>query len=578
MNSADDCPPDRTSIVEALEKIAARQPARIAVTHLRMDGDSQSLTYGDLDRRARGIASWLLGRNAQNRRVLLAHPTGLDFIAAFFGCLYAGAHPVPLVSRLRSRHIQRLSAIAADCQATIALSDSATLAQLAGVEAMRSGLIWAASDSIASAGEGDRATPVEVHAVAYLQYTSGSTSLPRGVRISHRNLISNLRELETSYRLGPDDVFVSWLPHFHDMGLVGSLLLSVYLGARCVVFSPLHFMQRPARWLQAISDFRGSFSVAPNFAYEQCLRKITPDEQQPFDLSSWRVAANGAEPIRAETHRRFLATFATNGLRPEALCPCYGLAEATLMVSTSRPWIRARIISFDRDSIARHHPVAVATEQPGALELVGCGPPTDGLEVVIVDPQKGQPVAPGAIGEIWVKGESVAESYCQSPETAADSFGARLPDSDGPYLRTGDLGFLHDGELFITGRLKDLIIIHGRNLYPQDIEHTAQSGRPALVSGRGVAFGVDIDNEERLVLVQEVRSRAAASIIGEVRAAIVQEHEVHPYGILLVARGTIPVTSSGKLARRQTRDLLLKGELEPLAEWYAAEYPALAPQ
>jgi acyl-CoA synthetase (AMP-forming)/AMP-acid ligase II len=364
------------------------------------------------------------------------------------------------------------------------------------------------------------------------------------------------------------------------MGLVGKLLLSVYLGARCVIFSPLHFMQRPARWLQAITDFHGSVSAAPNFGYELCLSKITPDEQQTFDLSSWRVALNGAEPVRAETHRRFLAAFAPNGLRPEALCPCYGLAEATLMVSTSRPGACARVISFDRESLSTDHPVPTAPDRPGAVALVGCGPPAEGQRVAIVDQQDGQLVAPGAIGEIWVTGDSVADGYYQSSEATADTFGARSPDGDGPYLRTGDLGFLHEGELFISGRLKDLIIIHGRNVHPHDIEQTAQAGRPALVAGRGVAIGVDLGGEERLMLVQEVLSRASAegaTIMESIRAAIAQEHEVHPSAILLVAPGSIPVTSSGKLARLRTRDLVLKGEISPLAQWYSPECPKLAP-
>jgi acyl-CoA synthetase (AMP-forming)/AMP-acid ligase II len=564
-----------TSIADILERHATLQSAKIAITHLKADRDLANLTYGELDRRACSVAAWLLEHKAQNQRVILAYPTGLDFIVAFFGCLYAGAHPVPLASQLRPRHIPRFTAVAADCEAAIALTDSVNLAQLADFAPAGKGLCWAASDRFDVADGRPGTIPFEGRSLAYLQYTSGSTSLPRGVRISHRNLMSNLRELATSYGVGGDEVFVSWLPHFHDMGLVCKLLLSVYLGARCVVFAPLHFLQRPIRWLSAISDFHGTFSAAPNFAYELCLQKIAPDERRALDLSSWRVALNGAEPVRAETHRRFLAAFSPSGLRPEAPCPGYGLAEATLMVSTSRPWHCALIKSFDRESIARGQPHPAGPDQSDARSLVGCGPPTEGLRVAIVDPGNGRLVEPGAIGEIWVSGDSVAEGYLKSPNASGTTFAARLPDGDGPWLRTGDLAFLHDGELFIAGRLKDLIIIHGRNLHPQDIEQTAQAGRASLIVGRGAAFGVDVGGEERLAIVQEVLGPSAAecaAIMKAIRAAVAQEHDVHPSVILLVAPGSIPVTSSGKLARSRTRDLLLKGDLTPVAEWYSQDF------
>jgi acyl-CoA synthetase (AMP-forming)/AMP-acid ligase II len=581
MSSASNDPAARSSIVEILRQTAVRQPDRTAITYLRADRQRDILTYADLDRRARGIAAWLLDRQAKDQRVILAHPMGLDFIAAFFGCLYAGAQPVPQASYLRPRNIQKLSAVAADCQAVIALTDSPTLTRLAESGAMDklddgTGLSWAASDRIAPADGSVSPATAGTPSLAYLQYTSGSTSHPRGVRISHGNLMAHLRDLARAYRLGVGDVLVSWLPHFHDMGLVGMPLLSVYLGAHCVIFSTLQFIQRPARWLQAISDFHGTISTAPNFGYELCLNRIAPEERQVFDLSSWRVALNGAEPVRPGTHRRFLAAFAANGLRPEALSPCYGLAEATLMVSSSRPWLPARIVAFDRDSIARRRPAPTAMAGADAIEMAGCGPPSDGVRVAIVDPQDGRPVAEGAIGEIWVKGESVAEGYFAAPEATAGTFGARLADGDGPYLRTGDLGFFHDGELFIAGRIKDLIIVNGRNLYPQDIEQSVQSGRPALIAGRGAAFPIEVAGQERLVLVQELHRHAAidpAMLITEIRAAILGEHDVHPAAIFLVKPGTVMLTSSGKLARHAMRELLLKGELATLAEWHDDDWP-----
>jgi acyl-CoA synthetase (AMP-forming)/AMP-acid ligase II len=338
------------------------------------------------------------------------------------------------------------------------------------------------------------------------------------------------------------------------------------------MLSPLQFMQRPARWLQAITDFRGTISAAPNFAYDLCTAKVTPVQRQTLDLASWRLALNGAETVRAETHRRFLAAFAGCGLKQQALSPCYGLAEATLMVSSSPRSRAARIVAFDRASLLARQPVPATggSASASASELVGCGPPNEGTQIAIVEPGAGTPAPPGAIGEILVKGASVAEGYFASPEATAATFGARLADGDGPYLRTGDLGFIHQGELFITGRLKDLIILNGRNLHPQDIEQTVQAGRAALIAGRGAAFAIDSGGHERLVLVQELRRHASedlGELITALRAIIVSEHEAQASAILLVAPGTLPLTSSGKLARHAARELFLSGKLVPLAAW-----------
>jgi acyl-CoA synthetase (AMP-forming)/AMP-acid ligase II len=581
MNIAPNSPIADSTIVAILRQRAAREPDRTAFIHLISDHERESLTYGELDRRAAGIARWLIEHGAGGKRVILAHPTGLAFIAAFFGCLYAGAQAVPQPAYLRPRHLQKLAAIASDCGAAMGLTDSATLGRLLGARLKDSkGLAWTASDQIAPADGSAPLPPVEAHSLAYLQYTSGSTAAPRGVCISHANLMAHLSDLTRSYGAGPDDVLVSWLPHFHDMGLVGKPLFAVYLGASCVMLSPLQFMQRPARWLQAITDFRGTISAAPNFAYELCAAKIAPDQRQSLDLSHWRLALNGAEPVRAETHRRFLAAFAPQDLQPQALSPCYGLAEATLMVSTSLPSQPARIVAFDRASILARKPLPA--NGANAVELVGCGPPNAGVRVAIIDPDMGAEVSDGAIGEIWVKGASIAEGYFVAPEASAETFGARLGNDEGPYLRTGDLGFLHEGELFIAGRLKDLIIVNGRNLYPQDIEQSAQAGQPALIAGRGAAFGVDRGEGERLVLVQELHREVAghkvadldmSALITEMRAAILNEHEVHAAAILLTAPGTLPVTSSGKLARHAARDLFLAGRLIHLAAWHEPGWP-----
>ncbi len=542
------------AIVEILRQRAWREPERVAFIHLKSDDERESLTYGALHRRAAGIATWLGERGTAGERAILAYPCGFDFIAAFFGCLYAGVQPVPLPAYTRPRHLAKLAAVAANCRAHLALSDRATLQRLGDTRA--AGLDWIASDEIAPAD--DFAGRGELPALAYLQYTSGSTAEPRGVCITHANLMAHLGVLTRAYSVDADDVLVSWLPHFHDMGLVGKPLFAVFAGAPCVLMSPLQFMQKPLRWLQAITEFRGSVSAAPNFAYELCLAKIAPPERRGLDLSSWRVALNGAEPVRPDTHRRFMAAFAASGLKPEALSPCYGLAEATLMVSSS-PIVRpARIERFD------------------GRELVSCGPPNDGVAVAIVDPETGADAPSGATGEIWVKGASIAAGYFASPAATAETFAAHRQNGEGPYLRTGDLGFFHEGELFIAGRLKDLIIVNGRNLHPQDVEQSAQQDCPAVVAGRGAAFAVDVAGQERLVLVQELHRHAMAGgasidlamLITEIRAAILNDHEVHAAAILLVGPGSVPVTSSGKLARHAARAALLGGRLTPVAAWY----------
>jgi acyl-CoA synthetase (AMP-forming)/AMP-acid ligase II len=579
MGTAAEDPLASPTIAGTLRRRAVRQPDRVAFTHLISDSDSESVTYAELDRRAAGIAAWLLARGVHDQRILLVHPTGLDFIASFFGCLYAGAQPVPQSPFLRPRNLQKLAAVAADCGAAIALTDSATIARLAAGERQPAGLDWIASGDIPRAPAGAAVPLVETPHLAYLQYTSGSTAEPRGVRITQANLMAHLRQLIATYEANDGDVVVTWLPHFHDMGLVGMLLTALYFGAPCVILSTLHVMQRPLRWLKAISDHRGTFSAAPNFAYEMCITKITSAERQTLDLSRWRVALNGAEPVRAETIRRFTSAFAANGLRGEAISPCYGLAEATLMVSSSRLRDHPRITAFDRESLRRHKPQPASGDN--AIELTGCGPPNDDLHVAIVDPDTRAPAAAGTVGEIWVKGDSVADGYFAAPEASAATFGARLADGSGPYLRTGDLGFFHEGELFIAGRAKDLIIAQGRNLYPHDIEQSVQLGRPALIAGRGAAFAIESGGQERLVLVQELHRHAAgeaAALITQIRAAILGDFDIHASAVLLVNAGSLPVTSSGKLARHAARDMFLAGELTPLAAWYGTDWPPSGPQ
>jgi acyl-CoA synthetase (AMP-forming)/AMP-acid ligase II len=455
------------------------------------------LTYRELQRRARAIAAALRFAGAKGERALLLFPPGLDFIEGFFGCLYAGVVAVPAYpphfGKL-DRSLPRLQAIIADAQATLVLTTSPILerAKLILTQAPDlKALCWLATDQVVSdVDEHWRAEHATCGDLAFLQYTSGSTGHPRGVMLTHANLLHNASLIFHVFEHTETDSYVSWLPMFHDMGFMVGVLQPLYAGIRAVVMSSAAFLQRPARWLEAISRYRATTSGGPNFAYDLCARKITADDAAALDLSSWTVAFNGAEPVRAETLARFAARFDQCGFRRAALYPCYGLAEATLVVTGGRK---------------KSLPVIKQVE---AKTMVGCGGALAGERVIIVDPASLTELKDGQVGEIWVYGPSVARGYWNRPEETRQTFNAYLSDTgEGPFLRTEDLGFIEAGELYITGRIKDLIIIRGLNHYPQDIEWTVESCNTALRPGCSAAFTIEADGEERLVIVQEVDTR-----------------------------------------------------------------------
>jgi acyl-CoA synthetase (AMP-forming)/AMP-acid ligase II len=417
-----------------------------------------------------------------------------------------------------------------------------------------------------------------------LQYTSGSTTEPKGVMLSHRNLLYNHQMMQTAMRLTNECIYVTWLPLFHDMGLIGNVLQSLYLGARCVLMPPAAFVQRPIRWLRAISRYRATTSGGPNFAYEMCIREITTEQRSNIDLSNWKAAFNGAEPVRASTIERFSAAFGPVGFCPRAWYPCYGLAEATLFVSGGVPEDLPVVYSARASKLEQNRVVAKAGAGADSRELVGCGRAWLGERVVIARPEEGTRCAPDEVGEIWVSGPNVAQGYWSRPEETNATFRAYLEDTaEGPFLRTGDLGFLKNGELFVTGRLKDLIIIDGRNHYPQDIERTVEESNPRLVRGCCAAFAIDAGGEERLVVVVEVDPPAERNtgrqtpgmgdeserqegverrnIVGGIRKAVAEQHEVSVFAAALVRRGSIPKTPSGKIQRRVCRERFLSGKL-----------------
>jgi acyl-CoA synthetase (AMP-forming)/AMP-acid ligase II/acyl carrier protein len=563
-----------STLLDLLRWRSAHQPDRRAYTFLR-DGeqDEAHITYQELDRRARAIGASLQQVARAGDRALLLYPSGLDYIAAFLGCLYAPVTAVPAYRpnpRLE-RTVMRLRAIARDARPTVVLTTESMVgaaSQLAALDPSLAGTTWLATDTIADGAAGTWREPaIDRNTLAFLQYTSGSTTTPRGVMVSHGNLMHNEALIKRTIGSTEDSVGVSWLPLFHDMGMIGFVVQPLYTGFPAVLMSPAHFGQKPVRWLRAITRYRGTVSAGPNSAYDLCVRKTTPEERAGLDLSSWRVAVNGAEPVRPETIQRFLANFAQCGLRPDVLVPSYGLAEATLLVSGG-PVARRPVVAHAAKAALLHGQVEIVPGPQATVStaLAGSGQVLHGQHVLIVDPETRRRCRPDRVGEIWVAGPSVAKGYWNSPEATAATFQARLADIDeGAFLRTGDLGFIHDGGLFVTGRIKDLIIVHGGNHAPQDIERTAEGSHPALPPGCGTAFSVDDDVEPQLVVVHEV-GRAhldvdCEEVAAAIRRAVAVEHELVVHTVVLLKTGTLPRTTSGKLQRRGCRDEFLRGTL-----------------
>jgi acyl-CoA synthetase (AMP-forming)/AMP-acid ligase II/acyl carrier protein len=568
------------TMLDLLRHRAEVDRERTAYIFLSDDGvATTSLTFGQLDSRARAIAGFLEGQVAPGERALLVYPAGLDFITAFFGCLYAGVVAVPATYPKPRRPLPRMSRIAEDSGARIALTTAITLEtlDLEQQDAIAQNLTWVATDEIADrVGRNWRAPTVNSDDLAFLQYTSGSTSDPKGVMVSHGNLLSNLEAIRQAFGIEPivdpatNPTGVFWLPAYHDMGLIGGILTPLYVGGRSVLMSPSSFLQRPLRWLKAIDEYGASISGAPNFAYDYCLRRVTATERANLDLHRWRLAFCGAEPIRAETIRGFCDAFAPAGFLPEAFFPCYGLAESTLLVTGADHRYQPTVIGVNRTALAEHRvEVADRHDKSHMQELVGCGTPAVGHSIAIVDPVTCIPCPPRTVGEILVHGPSVTRGYWQRPEESAAEFVSDVPGIADKMLRTGDLGFIHEGQLYVTGRVKDVIIIRGRNHYPQDIEQTCEEAHPGVLPG--AAFSVNIDDEERLVVVHQVDRSCPKEeygpVVQAIRREIAEKHELEPAVIQLIRQTSLPITSSGKVQRQLCREQYLQGELKVLHEW-----------
>ena len=506
-----------------------------------------SYTFAQLDRKARAIGNHLADLGAMGKRVLLPHPPGLEFVAAFFGCLYAGAVAVPSCSSLLSaKQNERLRFIVEDADVQFLLTASkqslTSLSESLGGEKWTSRLKLLAVDEIPEGELVDwspfRPGPDDV---AYVQYTSGSTSSPKGVVISHGNMMANQRMIQSAFKTTEEVVAVSWLPHFHDMGLVGMVQQVVYAGVFVILMAPMDFIRRPVQWLQAISKYRASISGAPNFAYDLCVERVKDEDLTEIDLSSWRLAFNGSEPVKVDTMERFANKFGKAGFRRDSFYPCYGLAEATLFVS-------------GRDSV---DPLL------SRRQIVSCGKPWKEERVLIVDPKTHRRCSEGTEGEIWIAGPHVANGYWRRPDETREVFAAHLSDTgEGPFLRTGDIGYFVAGELYITGRLKELIILRGKNHYPQDIEATVAASHPLLRRNCGAAFSVEVTGREELVVFQEVERQTPPEKIFEIKCAIRQalaeERAIKPYSVVLFKPNTIPKTSSGKIRRTACRTDFLR--------------------
>jgi acyl-CoA synthetase (AMP-forming)/AMP-acid ligase II len=576
--------PAYSTLIDLLQDKSANQSEKTAYIFLKdAELESGSLTYGELDRQARAIASKLQSLVPVGSRALVVYPynAGLEFIAAFMGCLYAGAIAVTDSPPRRKDAIAKLLTRANSSDAKVALTTRSLLEQIATEIAQNTELsvqfqniTWITTDELVDfPSDGWIQPEITSDDLAFLQYTSGSTGVSKGVMVTHGNILYNERTIQKSFQHDEKTIFVGWLPMFHDMGLIGNVLQPLYLGIPSVLMSPIALMQKPFNWLQAISRYKATTSGGPNFAYDLLCLKVTPEQRETLDLSSWQVAFSGAEPVRAETMKRFAKIFAPCGFRYEAFYPCYGMAETTLFITGGFASQEPSIKYLDSAALEENRVVEVDSNQKGARAIVGCGRTWLEDKISIVNPESLIQCASDRIGEIWVSGDSVGKGYWNQPEESANTFGAHLADTgEGPFLRTGDLGFFQDGELYITGRYKEVMIIWGRYQYPQHIELTAQKSHPALRLNGGAAFSIDVDGEEKLVIAQEIertylRNFNLEEIVGAIRMAVAKEHMADVYGIFLLKPATLPKTTSGKIQRRGCRAQYIEGSLEAIAEW-----------
>lgn len=573
--------PPETNFVDRVRYWKDAKANDLAVRFLQ-DGESKevSLTFSKLDERARAIAAKLIAMNMRGQRALLLYQSGLEFIEAFVGCHYAGVIPVPAFPPRRNRNMARIDAISRDAQAALALTsndvleriDRATLSDSPSLQRAT----WLATDQVPSELAGDWVHPrLTSDDIALIQYTSGSTGTPKGVVLTQFNVMANCRMISEAFQVLTDDRAISWLPLYHDMGLIGGIINPLFMGCSVTLMSPLAMLTKPIRWLRAVSRYRARITGGPNFAYSLCVERITDEMCEGLDLSCLKLSFNGAEPIRADVLDRFSKKFAPYGFSHKAHYPCYGMAETTLLVTGADPHKEPLVVDFVSADLEQYE---VREPKPGeqvtTRRLVGCGKPVGEEEVIIVDHETCTLARPNQIGEIWINSPSVGLGYWKKPQETAEVFHATLVDDPNQtkFLRTGDLGFFYRGELFVSGRLKDMIIVHGVNRYPQDIEATVEQCSAHLRPAGAAAFAFEREDKELLAVVCEVERQHDVdwnAVIQSVRSAVTAEHELPPDAVILVRASSIPKTSSGKIQRTACRKYFEDGGLLVVAQWFA---------
>ncbi len=575
-NNSDSIIQNSSTYVEVIQKRALETPDHVVYRFLENGIDeSEHLTYAALDLIAKKVGRVLQEKGTKGDRVLMLYPAGLSYIASLFGCMYSGFIGVPAYPPRKNRGLKRLLSIIADSEANLCLLTRQIYQDIErnfADEPLLKNMQWIVYEDIdnhkASSFIPTEITPEDI---ALLQYTSGSTGHPKGVMISQLNLLYNSEYIRQSLGLSKKTIGMNWLPVFHDMGLIGGVLQVAYLGAVNIGMPPTSFLKNPGNWLRAIQKYKANTGGGPNFSYDYCVQKISDEEVKLLDVSSMNVFYCGAEPIRKATYQSFTNHFSPAKARLNQLYSCYGMAETTLIVTGMNPGSEPVFLNLDTEALSKNK-VVITDSETRSTAIAGCGHTWMETEVRIINPDTFAPVANNEIGEIWVSGPTVAKGYWNKKEESMRTFQAHTCHGEGPYLRTGDLGFLHHNELFVTGRIKDLIIIRGANFYPGDLEYTMQNAHPDLRENGGAAFPITHQNEEVLVLVQELERTAMRNtnhdeLISTIRKAIAEEHEIEVFAVLLIKTGSIPLTSSGKIQRRQTRYEYLNGELEIVAQW-----------
>jgi len=567
--------PDKATIVTVLQTRAALHPERRVFTFLG-DGENETavITYGGLDKAATTIAGKISAMDLSGKNVLMFYPAGIDFIAAFFGCLYAGAIPVPVYPPRKNRSLSRISVISADCDASAILATTEinnSLERNFSDDPYLSAIPWLATEELTPRLSDFKPADPDLNQLAFLQYTSGSTGNPKGVMVSHRNIMANLKSLQLYMLICPEDTNVHWVPQFHDLGLILGILSTVFSGSHSVLIPPFIFISKPITLLKAISRYSARLSGGPDFAFNHCIDRIANDELSDIDLSTLRIMFSGAEPVRKQTMDRFSEKFSSCGFKTGAFFPAYGMAESTLILTGARNEKGPFSLPVKTNSL-KENLIEMAGPEDDVHYIVSNGIPIMDTEIIIVNPDNSLKLEEDRVGEIWVSGTTITKGYWDNERLTAETFGVSPAGMNDPrWLRTGDLGFLHQGELYITGRLKNLIIINGKNFYPQDIEKTVENCHPSIRKTCVAAVPFEVKYKESLCIIAELertflRKPDTAGILEHIVASVSAEHEIQPARISLIRTGSIPKTSSGKMMHKAAREMLLKGELEIIAE------------